>query len=65
MLCLMWQDNLLRHRPSSAGGGRIEGCTIARNKLDGLLVRDGADPVVAGNDVLQNGGAGASLKVML
>lgn len=47
------------------GGGCsavLEGCSLQDNKLDGLLVRDGATPSVAGCAVSGNGGWGMLLK---
>ncbi len=48
-----------------AGGGTLAGNKVSGNKLDGLLIRDGADPEVLDNDASQNGGYGATLKVRL
>lgn len=47
----------------NAGGGSIQDCRISANKLNGMLVGDGADPALSGNDVRQNGASGLSLKV--
>ena len=47
----------------ASGAGRVQRCRIYSNKLDGILVRDGAAPEVSGCDVRRNGGYGATLKV--
>ena len=46
-----------------AGGGSILNCRVFGNKLNGILIGDGADPALSGNDVRQNGANGMSLKV--
>jgi parallel beta-helix repeat protein len=46
-----------------AGGGSIQDCRISANKLNGVLVGDGADPALSGNNIQQNGASGMSLKV--
>lgn len=46
-----------------AGGGSIQDCRISANKLNGILVADGADPALSGNNIQQNGASGMSLKV--
>eukprot|EP00747_Dinoflagellata_sp_TGD_P189370 gnl/TRDRNA2_/TRDRNA2_49635_c0_seq1.p1 gnl/TRDRNA2_/TRDRNA2_49635_c0~~gnl/TRDRNA2_/TRDRNA2_49635_c0_seq1.p1 ORF type:complete len:395 (-),score=65.09 gnl/TRDRNA2_/TRDRNA2_49635_c0_seq1:25-1209(-) len=47
------------------GGGEgqvlLEDCRIDRNRLDGVLVRDGASPVLRRNEVVDNGGYGMTL----
>ena len=59
----------LRH----AAGGRAEGprasadvpprrrCKLAKNKLNGVLLRDGASPAIEGSRLVNNGAYGASL----
>lgn len=48
---------------SRPGGGTLTGNRVFGNKLDGLLVRDGAEPAISDNEVTRNGGWGAELKV--
>jgi hypothetical protein len=48
---------------SDAGGGSFQHCRIYANKLNGMLVRDGADPVLLGNEIRQNGANGILLQV--
>jgi hypothetical protein len=45
------------------GGGTVQDCYLNANKGDGLLVRDGAAPVVISCIISANSGFGASLKV--
>lgn len=45
------------------GGGSVQDCSISANRLNGILVRDGADPLVSGNEVRHNGSSGISLQV--
>lgn len=46
----------------SEGGGTVRDCYLNANKGDGLLVRDGAAPVVISCIISANSGFGASLK---
>jgi parallel beta-helix repeat protein len=47
----------------NTGGGSIQDCSISGNKLNGILVRDGADPLVSDNAVQRNGSSGISIQV--
>jgi len=44
-----------------AARGRIVGCTVEKCKLNGVLLRDGASPVLEGNRLRANGQYGAAL----
>jgi hypothetical protein len=44
------------------GAPKIQGCFIESNKEHGILVRDGAEPVVMGNSIRANGGYGLALQ---
>jgi hypothetical protein len=44
------------------GGGEVLGCSVQGNKLDGLLVRDGAQPAVHGCSIVDNGEWGVEVK---
>jgi len=44
------------------GAPKIQGCSIESNKQHGVLVRDGAEPVVVGNTIQGNGGYGLALQ---
>ena len=43
----------------------VEGCTVSGNKLNGLLVRDGATPRLLRNIITGNGTYGVVLQVCL
>jgi parallel beta-helix repeat protein len=44
------------------GAPKITNCSIENNKQHGILVRDGAEPVVLGNSIQRNGGYGLALQ---
>ena len=41
----------------------IEDCSVSRNKLNGVLVRDGAAPRLLRNSIVGNGAFGVALQV--
>jgi len=41
--------------------GAVRGCELAKNKLNGVLLRDGASPAIEGSRLVNNGAYGASL----
>lgn len=47
---------------TGVGGGELVGCQVKGNKLDGVLVRDGAQPQVHQCSIVDNGEWGVEVK---